>query len=68
MDFQDLVKELDPDYHYCYYCGRLLHISILRRGTVFTTKRPFFLCRDEKNCHQSKEYCERQRNRKRNRS
>jgi len=54
MEAKDIIKELDPEYERCRWCGRLLHKSKLRKVPMDRDSRSLFLsCFDAKECEKT---------------
>ena len=47
---QDIIKEIDPDYHSCYYCRRVFHVSILSH------RHDTYICRDQEGCSKHQDW------------
>ena len=49
MQVKELIKEIDPDYHRCWYCQRIRHKSTM---TVRSKVDGAVECIDEDECHE----------------
>jgi len=50
MIVENLIKELDPEYHKCLKCKRLMHISRLNIVLRTTTRTTLFECKNYIEC------------------
>jgi len=51
MNTKDIIKEIDPEYHRCRWCRRLIHETRLLIGIDPSDNTPeYFCCVDSQDC------------------